>query len=104
MPIIDGGFDLQFSPLMQYREGSGMVLFCQLDVTGRTREDPAAGNLTANLFHYASNWKPEAHRDAVYLGDSAGAAHLKAAGVSFTPYDGGTLSPEWICASFGFGR
>ena len=94
LPIIDGGFDLQFSPLMQYREGSGTVIFCQLDVTGRTRDDAAARNLTTNLFHYVSNWKPEAHREPVYLGDSAGAAHLKAAGVSFTPYDGGALSPE----------
>jgi hypothetical protein len=28
-PILDGGFSLQYSPLMEYREGKGMVLFCQ---------------------------------------------------------------------------
>ncbi len=38
LPIVDGGFSLQYSPLMEYREGKGMVLFCQMDVTGRTRD------------------------------------------------------------------
>ncbi len=36
-------------PLMEYREGKGLVLFCQMDVTGRTETDPAAETLTANL-------------------------------------------------------
>ena len=42
LPILDGGFSLQYSPLLEYREGQGMVLFCQMDVTGRTEQDPAA--------------------------------------------------------------
>jgi predicted amidohydrolase YtcJ len=42
LPILDGGFSLQYSPLLEYREGNGMVLFCQMDVTGRTATDPAA--------------------------------------------------------------
>ena len=45
MPILDGGFGLQFSPLLEYREGKGMMLFCQMDVTGRTESDPAAETL-----------------------------------------------------------
>src|SRR5581483_4874204 len=43
LPIVDGGYALLYSPLMEYREGRGMVLFCQMDVTGRTEEEPAAG-------------------------------------------------------------
>ena len=42
LPILDGGYSLQYSPLLEYREGKGMVLFCQMDVTGRTETDPAA--------------------------------------------------------------
>ena len=42
LPIVDGGYSLEFSPLMEYREGKGLVLLCQLDVTGRTEDDPAA--------------------------------------------------------------
>ena len=58
LPILDGGFSLQYSPLLEYREGRGMVLFCQLDVTGRTENDPAAENLARNLLSYAAAWKP----------------------------------------------
>ena len=54
MPILDGGYSLQYSPLMEYREGKGMVLFCQMDVTGRTESDPAAETLAGNIFRYVS--------------------------------------------------
>ena len=49
LPILDGGYSLQYSPLMEYREGKGLVLFCQLDVTGRTEQDPAAETLARNV-------------------------------------------------------
>ena len=49
LPILDGGYGLQYSPLMEYREGKGMVLFCQMDVTGRTESEPAADALTRNM-------------------------------------------------------
>ena len=29
LPVVDGGFSLQYSPLLEYREGKGMVLFCR---------------------------------------------------------------------------
>ncbi len=58
LPILDGGFALQYSPLMEYREGQGMVLFCQVDVTGRTELEPAADALVRNLLSYVSAWKP----------------------------------------------
>ena len=44
LPILDGGFSLQYSPLMEYREGKGMVLFCQMDVTGRTENRSGRGD------------------------------------------------------------
>ena len=49
LPIVDGGFSLQYSPLLEYREGQGLVLFCQLDVTGRTEAEPAADTLVRNI-------------------------------------------------------
>ena len=45
---------------MEYREGKGMVLFCQMDVTGRTETDPAAERLARNIINYVSDWKPAA--------------------------------------------
>lgn len=92
-PILDGGFDLQYAPLMEYRDGKGLILFCQLDVTGRTESDPAAETLAANLFRYAATWKPQPARTAVYMGEPAGREHLKSCGVDAVAYDGGELSP-----------
>ena len=82
LPILDGGYGLQYSPLLEYREGKGMVLFCQMDVTGRTEGDPAADALTRNLLRYVSAWKPPPRRKALYVGDPAGKKHLEAAGLS----------------------
>jgi beta-galactosidase len=94
LPIVDGGFSLQYSPLLEYREGRGMVLFCQMDVTGRTERDPAAERLAANLIDYVSTWSAPPRREALYAGEAAGRAHLEAAGFTPGPYDGGTLKPN----------
>ncbi|MBU6401042.1 MAG: hypothetical protein KGS61_12035, partial [Verrucomicrobia bacterium] len=58
LPVLDGGFSLQYSPLLEYREGRGLVVFCQMDVTGRTESDPAAERLVRNLVRYVADWKP----------------------------------------------
>jgi hypothetical protein len=96
LPILDGGFSLQYSPLLEYREGKGGILFCQLDVTGRTETDPAAEKLARNILHYASSWKPPATRKALYAGEQAGKNHLAAAGFAIDPYEGGKLSPDQV--------
>ena len=49
LPLVDGGYSLQYTPLMEFRDGRGMIVFCQLDVTGRTDVDPAAETLVQNL-------------------------------------------------------
>ena len=82
LPILDGGYSLQYAPLMEYREGKGLVVFCQLDVTGRTEADPAAERLARNILAYAAAWKPQPARKAVYAGDAAGKAYLAKAGIA----------------------
>ena len=107
LPILDGGYSLQYSPLMEYREGKGVVIFCQLDVTGRTETDPAAERLARNILDYVSapgtagvprpdGWKPAAKGKAVYAGDPAGRSHLEKAGVSVGSYEGGALSADQV--------
>jgi hypothetical protein len=81
---------------MEYREGKGMVLFCQMDVTGRTETDPAAATLVRNLLHYVSNWKPGLRRTAVYVGEPAGKSHLESIGITASSYDGGSLSSNQV--------
>ncbi len=88
-PIVDGGFSLQYSPLLEYREGRGMIVFCQLDVTGRSESEPAAETIVRNLVEYLSTWKPAPRREATYFGDSGGAKFLGSLGIAAANYEGG---------------
>ncbi len=92
LPILDGGYNLQYSPLMEYREGKGMILLCQIDVTGRTEDDPAEQLLVRNILNYVSAWQPATRRKVFYVGDPVGKQHFESAGVSFTPYNRMNLS------------
>ncbi len=96
LPILDGGYSLQYSPLMENREGKGIVIFCQMDVTGRTETEPAAETLARNILQYVSVWKPAPSRNAVYVGDAAGKKHLEFAGVSLGTYEGGKLPADEV--------
>jgi hypothetical protein len=105
LPILEGGFSLQYSPLMEYREGKGMVLFCQMDVTGRTESDPAAEALATNILRYASAWKPAPRREALYAGGPAGKRHLERAGMAVGSYEGGKiLSGQVLVVGSGGGK
>jgi len=86
LPVLDCGYSLQYASLLEYREGNGIVLFCQTDVTGRTESDPAAEALARNIVRYVSSWQPSPRRTVVYVGEEAGREHLEAAGLSPTAY------------------
>jgi len=47
--LADGGFDLQYAPLLEWRVGRGRMVFCQFDVTARTAADPFADDLSVRL-------------------------------------------------------
>ena len=98
LPILDGGFGLQYSPIIEYREGRGMVLFCQCDVTGRTETDPAAEILVRNIMRYVSEWRPVPRRRAVYIGEPSGKAFLESIGVNAQLYNGKLSSDEVLVA------
>ena len=94
VPIVDGGFSLQYAPLMEFHEGKGLVVFCQLDVTGRSKTDPAAEALATNLLNYISNWKPVPVASSVYIGEPVGRKHLQSIGLNPGSYASGDLSPD----------
>ena len=96
LPILDGGYSLQYSPLMEYREGKGMVLFCQMDVTGRTEDDPAGQMLARNILRYVSAWQPAPRREVIYVGDPAGRKYFESTGISLASYDGGSLFADQV--------
>jgi hypothetical protein len=96
LPLVDGGFSLQYSPLLEYREGAGLALFCQMDVTGRTEREPAAERLVADLLEYVLRRTPPPQRQALYVGAAAGWTGLQAAGFRLDRYTGGELPPGAI--------
>jgi hypothetical protein len=58
LPILDGGFDLKYAALLEARAGAGRIVFCQMDVSGRTERDPASDMLLSNLVRYAQSATP----------------------------------------------
>ena len=96
LSIVDGGYSLQYTPLVVYREGKGAVIFCQMDVTGRTEADPAAEALVRNILQYVAGWRPSPRRSVVYCGDPLGRKQLEATGLALSPYESGMLSSDQV--------
>jgi hypothetical protein len=48
--ILDCGFDLMNSPLLELNKGAGTVTLCQMDITSRYGKDPVATKLFNNAF------------------------------------------------------
>jgi hypothetical protein len=92
LPILDGGYSLQYSPLLEYHEGKGLILFCQMDVTARDEAEPSADILARNLLNYIADWTPSPHREAVYAGGPEGKEHLALAGISAKSYSSTNIS------------
>ena len=84
LPIIDCGCDLQYAPLLECIEGKGRVVFCQLDVTGRTQQEPTARRICANLLRYLDRATPPTSRSVSYVGGTQGEEILHALGVELT--------------------
>jgi hypothetical protein len=90
--------------LLEYREGRGLVLFCQLDVTGRTESEPAAEKLACNILRYVDGWQPSPRRRAFYAGEAAGRAWLAECGVEAGAFDSkSTASNHVLIAGPGAG-
>lgn len=96
VPLLDCGFDLQYTPLLEYSAsgGEGRIIFCQLDVTGRTQNDPAAENLTIQLINDLHNTRTLHVASVFYDGDQTGGKLLDTLGVRYTPYQGQPLDAD----------
>lgn len=69
--LLDGEFDLQYAALLEHVQGRGRAIFCQLDVTGRTENDPVADRLVVNLLEYLDRAQTTACRETAVLGAEA---------------------------------
>lgn len=95
-PLLEGEFDLAYSPLQELRVGAGRLLWCQLDIEGRAVTEPAARRVVENLLQIAnSGAKPDPQHSgpvglstssgpACYVGGPEGSDLLQSLGVIFT--------------------
>jgi beta-galactosidase len=82
-PLLEGEFDLAYSPLMELDYGKGKVIWSQLDLEDHASLDPAANRLARQVVNYATT-TPLAPRAAVsYIGGAAGSALLQSLGLQF---------------------
>jgi len=70
--LMDSGFDLLYTPLLEQRIGDGRVLFCQLDLTDRYGTDPVASLLVDRLLREYGMKRPAPKGKVAYLGADAG--------------------------------
>jgi beta-galactosidase len=93
-PLLEGEFDLAYSPLMELSLGSGKALLCTLDLEGRTAQDPVAQILTQRVLEYAAKMPPEPRvAKTVYVGGDAGRKLLRGIGLTFEPAPALTAEP-----------
>lgn len=88
LPWTDGGFDLQYAPLLEGRFGRGSVVFCQLDVTGRSEPDVVADALVKGLAVWRLPSVPNVRGAAEAYGLMAHAATV------FSPRGASLIDPD----------
>ena len=82
--LVDGEFDLQYSALLETVDGRGRAVFCQMDVTGRTADDPAADRIVAGLIDHLATAPAPAPRPVMVAGGGPCADLLRDLGVVAT--------------------
>lgn len=70
LPLMRCGFDMAYTPLLEWRHGNGAVWFCQLDFSGRVGSEPAATFFADRLINYAASHRATANR-TLFLKDVA---------------------------------
>jgi beta-galactosidase len=96
-PILEGEFDLAYSPLMELHSGTGLLIWCTLDLEGRHATDPVADLLMTRIINYATSENhSKTERVTYYMGGPKGEALLKNLGAVFTKVSSVPLVPGQI--------
>jgi beta-galactosidase len=70
-PVVAGEFGLDYSALLTFATGRGVIVFSSLDLTDRVGQSPVPTLLAANILRYADGFHPQA-REVVYTGTDQG--------------------------------
>ncbi|NUP99530.1 MAG: hypothetical protein HUU35_06715, partial [Armatimonadetes bacterium] len=95
LPVLECGFDLADSPLLEGRFGRGRVTLCQVDVSARYGQDPVATALADNLLAALSQPGPAAHAVAVSEAASTFLAPYGLAPAASSEAAGLVISERW---------
>ncbi len=60
LPLLHGGFNLQYAPVMEYSEPGRRIILSQLDICGRTEASPEAEEALAKILELADRPLPGA--------------------------------------------
>ena len=83
-PLLECGFDLAYSPLLEMEFGRGRLLLCMLDLEDHASLDPAAERLARQLIEYARDGTVAAKAsDVVYVGGEEGEVLLDRLGLVY---------------------
>jgi hypothetical protein len=105
LPILDGGFDLQYAPLLEHVQENGRIIFCQLDVCGREGESPAARRICRNLLTYLDRVKaPAPSARVLYAGAAEGGKLLGDLGVTYENFAGEASDAQIVVVASGAGN
>ena len=66
-PVLHGGFDLQYAPVMEYVEPGKRVVLSQLDLCSRTESAPEAVEALAQILEYADRPVSKAKSEVLML-------------------------------------
>ena len=93
-PILEGEFDLAYSPLMELDYGKGRLTLCTLDLEDHYAADPAADLIGRQLVKYVASapLAPRTDNSVVYVGGDADAALLDQSGIVYTK--GAGVAPD----------
>ncbi len=69
--VVAGEFGLDYSALLTFNTGRGVIVFSSLDLTGRVGQSPVPTLLATNILQYADDFQPRV-RQAVYAGMDQG--------------------------------
>ncbi|HAT10440.1 MAG TPA: beta-galactosidase [Planctomycetes bacterium] len=80
-PLVEGEFDLAYTPAMELDLGKGRVTFCTFDLEGRVSLDPGATQVASRIMSQVTSAPLAPRLATLYVGDDAGAALLQTLGV-----------------------
>jgi hypothetical protein len=101
--LADDGFDLVLCSLLEWLEGRGRIILCQLDLVDRCGTDPVATDLLRRLATYLQNAPPPLWKRTGYLGSEAGRKYLDPHRIEFEKDNARDLTGMDVLISDGVG-